>query len=103
VIIIISKIIFFLSLGGLLFIVLKKIPQLSQFPKSSNSHAAKFLFKLNPLNIKGNLKQFIDSNFFQNSILGNLEKSLRKIKILILKIDNVVDKIIRKLKKRSEE
>ncbi len=101
-IIIVSKIIFILSLAGLLFIVFRKLPKLSQLPERG-PYTSRFSLKSTIFGFKGNIRQFIASDFFQNTILGNLEKSLRKIKILILKIDNRVDKIIRRLKRRAEE
>ncbi len=98
-IIIVSKIVFILSLLGVLFIVVRKLPALSKLPEETS--AGKFSFKAIFTWFKNTYKQFILSNFFQKLIIGNLEKSLRKFKIMALKIDNIVDKFIRKLKRNS--
>ena len=98
-IIIISKIVFIASIFGIAFIVFRKLPALAHLPGEYS--VGKFSFRAIfawPGNI---IKQFISSSFFQNTILGNLEKSLRKFKILALKIDNILDKFIRKFKKKS--
>lgn len=98
--IIISKIIFLLSVLGIAFIVFRKLPVLSHVPRDHS--AGKFSFKAIffwPGNI---IKQFVSSIFFQGTILGNLEKSLRKFKILTLKIDNLLGKFIRKFKRKSD-
>ena len=100
-IIIVSKIIFILSLFGILFIVIRKLPALSRLPEES--FVKRFSFKAIfawPRNI---IKQFISSGFFQNVIIGGLEKSLRRFKIMTLKINNIVDKFLRKIKRNSGE
>lgn len=98
-IILVSKIVFVLSLLGILFIVVRKLPALSRLPEET--FARKFSFKVIFVWFVNAVKQFILSNFFQRLIIGNLEKSLRKFKIMALKIDNIVDKFIRKLKRNS--
>ncbi len=94
---IISKIVFIASILGILFIVTRKLPALSRLPEEF--FVKRFSFKA-ILALPGNIiKQFISSNFFQNVIIGGLEKSLRKFKIMALKIDNIVDKFLRKIKR----
>lgn len=100
-IIIISKIIFLLSLLGILFIVVKKFPILSRLPEESS--AGKFSFKAIFAWLRITTGEFTSSNFFQNTIMGNLEKSLRKFKIMFLKIDNILDKFLRRLKRNGPE
>ncbi len=100
-IIIIAEIVFVLSLLGVLFIVVRKLPALSKLPEETSTR--KFSFKAIFVWFLKTFKQFILSTFFQNIIIGNLEKSLRKFKIMALKIDNIVDKFIRKLKRNSKE
>lgn len=99
-IIVVSKIVFILSVFGILFIIIRKIPALSQL--SEEFFVKRFSFKTIfawPRNV---IRQFISSNFSQNIIIGGLEKSLRRFKILALKIDNMVDKFLRKIKRNSE-
>jgi len=98
VLILISKIVFILSLLGISFIVIRKIPALSKLSKEPS--VKKFLFKTSINWAKKTFKSFISSNFFQNIIIGNLEKSLRKLKILALKLDNLLDKFIRGIKRK---
>ena len=99
--IILSKIIFLLSILGIAFIIFRKLPALAHLPTESS--IGKFSFKAIFIWPGKIIKQFISSNFFQGTILGNLEKSLRKLKILTLKIDNILGKFIRKFKKNSGE
>lgn len=98
-IIIISKIVFILSFLGILFIIGRKLPALSC--ASEKSSAGRFSIKAIFTRFRGAIKQFILGSFFQNTIIGNLEKFLRKFKILALKIDNILDKFLRKLKRNS--
>ena len=96
-IILISKIVFALSLLGILFIIIRKIPLLSEL--SERASVKKFSFKPVFNRVGDTAKCFISGNFFQNIIIGNLEKSLRKLKILALKLDNLLDKFLRKIKR----
>jgi hypothetical protein len=100
-IILVSKIVFILSLLGILFIIIRKLPALSQLPEEplAERPSPKAIFTW----FRDITKRLILSNFFQNIILGNLEKSLRKFKILALKIDNLLDKFLRRVKRNSRE
>ena len=102
IIVIVSKIVFILSILGILFIISRKIPVLSQVSIKGSS-AKRFSFKAAIIWPGTIIKQFILSDFFQNIIVGNLEKSLRKFKIMALKIDNILDKLLRKLKRKSSK
>lgn len=95
----VSKIVFILSLLGILFIVFRKLPTLSR--STSEFSVGKFSFRVISVWFRNIIRGFSSSNFFQNTILGNLEKSLRKFKIMFLKIDNIVDKLLRKLKRKG--
>lgn len=99
-IIIISKIIFALSLLAILFIISRKLSVLSRLPEGPR--VGKFSFRAIFAWCKSLKKNFVSSNFFQ-SIIAGLEKFLRKFKILALKIDNIADKFLRKLKRNSGE
>lgn len=94
-----AKIVFILSILGILFIIGRKLPALSRIAEEPfiERFSFRMIFVL-PVTI---IKRFISSNFFQNILIGDLEKSLRKLKIFALKIDNIIDKFIRKLKRNS--
>lgn len=99
-IIIIAQTVFILSILGILFIIGRKLPALSKLPEEP--FIEKFSFKMIfrwPVAV---IKRFASSNFFQNILIGDLEKSLRRFKIVALKIDNIIDKFIRKLKRNSK-
>lgn len=96
-IILISKLIFFLSLLGLFIILLRKIPELNKLPNFSITK--KTSLKSLPKNLKKTAKIATETDFFQNIIIAGLEKSLRRFKVTALKIDNKVDSFLRRLKK----
>lgn len=98
-IILIAKILFVLSVLGILFMISRKIPVLVSL--SEEPLVKRFYFK----NIFKRFREFTDkiilSSFFQNILIGNLEKSLRRFKIMALKINNIIDGFLRKVKKNS--
>ncbi len=98
-IILIAKIIFLVCILGILFIIVRKIPAISRLPREAS--VEKLSFRTIFILIKNIFKKLVSNNFFQNIFIGNLEKSLRKFKVVALKIDNIIDKIIRKLKRNS--
>jgi len=98
-IVLISQIVFILSFLGVLFIIARKLPVLSQLPEEPLVERVSFKMIVQwPGNV---IKRFSSSNFFRNILVADLEKSLRKFKIAALKIYNVVDKFIEKLKGNS--
>ena len=98
-IILIAQIVFILSLLGIAFIIVKKIPALSRLPEEPLIERRSFKMIVQwPANT---IKRLIAGSFFQNILVADLEKSLRKFKIAALKIYNVVDKFIEKLKGKS--
>lgn len=99
IIIIISKIVFLIGLLGLLFIICRKIPAMSRLPEEPVDK--KFSIKSILLFPKKIIHGIFSSYVFKNIFLGNLEKSLRRLKVAALKVDNIIDKFIRKLKKNS--
>lgn len=98
--VIISKIIFTLSLLGVLFIISRKFPALSWLPEEPLTK--RLSFKMIFAWFKDSRRKFVSSSFFQD-IIDGLEKSLRKFKILALKIDNISDKFIRKIRRNSSK
>ena len=99
--ILISKIVFVLSFLGILFIIFRKVPALSRLPREPfiKKFSLKPVFAL----FGNSLGQVASSNFFQKNIVGGLEKSLRRFKILALKLDNLLDKFIRMIKRKSRK
>jgi len=97
--ILISKIVFLIGLLGLLFIICRKIPAMFRLPEEpvEKKFSIKSVFRL-PKKI---FHAIFSSYVFQHIFLGNLEKSLRRLKVAALKVDNIIDKFIRKLKKKS--
>ena len=95
--IIIFKILFFLSLAALLVIVVRKIPALSRLPEKSGGQeiSLKSIFS----EIKKAPKN-LGSNIIPQT---RLEKFLRRLKIFTLKISNVLDKLLKKTKKKDKE
>ena len=94
IVITISKIVFILSVLGILFIVSRKIPALSQLTESRGP-AGHFSLKAVIFWPIDSIKRLISGKFFQEIILGNLEKYLRRLKIMILKMDNIIAKILK--------
>lgn len=101
-IVIASKIVFILSLLGILFIVGRKLSGLSRLP-AERSLTRGFSLKAVFIWPGAVIKRLVFSGFFQDIIVGSLEKSLRKFKIMALKIDNILDKFLRKLKKKNPD
>jgi len=99
IIIFISKILFIIGILGVLVIVVRKFPDLSRTSKIWEGE--KFSFKKSINKYRNSFHCFLSGKFFQQSIVGNLEKSFRKFKILSLKVSNGLDKLIKKLKKKT--
>lgn len=98
-IVLISQIVFVLSLLGILFIIARKFPALSRLPEEPLTERVSLKMIIQwPGNV---VKRFFSSNFFQNILVVDLEKSLRKFKIVALKIYNMTDKFIERLKGKS--
>jgi len=97
-IVLISKILFIISIIGILVIIIRKFPDLSRV--SIIQKEEKFSFKKSIKKYKNSFHDFLCGKFFQQTIVGNLEKSFRKFKIVSLKVSNGLDKLIKKLKKK---
>lgn len=103
--ILISQIIFALSVLGILFLIFRRIPDLLEFPRSDSEKALVYE------TIRGywkKLKQKAEaSGFLHDAVIPKTEKVLRKTKIILLKLDNFlakrVDKLRQKMKKRKKE
>lgn len=103
--IIIAQIIFVLSVLGILFIIARKIPLILQYPRHSEEDIS-FLGELrrqwSGLKAKTGTDGFLHNVFFPK-----MEKTLRRIKIIVLKLDNFlaqkVDKLRTKIRKKKRE
>ncbi len=98
-IILISKIVFIISILGILVIIIRKLPVLSGI--SEDYPVSHVSFKEVLLWPKNTFKKLISSHFFQDSVIGNLEKLLRRTRIFFLKIGNRLDRAIERLQKKD--
>lgn len=94
--IIISKIVFALSLVGIIVIIARKLPILSRLPEHPSVKHISFKNTLGWLPYSFN--RMIASNFFQQFIVKKLERFFRKMKVMALKMNNLLDKVLKKLK-----
>lgn len=94
---IIVSIFFFTGLLGTFVILLKKIPILVELPKNP---PANFLENF-VLNFR---KQIINLSFFKNfSVELYLQKILSRVKVVVLKIENMINHWLRTLRQKSIE
>jgi len=93
----IPLIVLILSFLGLIFLILKKVPELKQMPEPELSFLKKDLRK----RIKDKTKEVLKEN--SNTLEGVLHKLLSKIRILSLRVDKRVSDWIIKLRNRSLE
>jgi hypothetical protein len=96
--ILVSQIIFGLSVIGILIIVLRKIPVILRYPRQP----------FEDISLIDKVKDKINSSsFFHEIFIHKAEKILRKIKIFVLKLDNFlakrVDRLRDRTRKRKEE
>ena len=94
----VSQIVFAVSILGILAIVLRKVPVILRYPR----HPFEEVSLLNKVKNKIN-----SSNFFHEIFINRTEKALRRLKIIVLKIDNFlarrVDHLRNRVKRRKEE
>jgi len=92
----IISIIFIISLGGVLFILAKKIPVLNTLPQKGSTGIKKH-------------KIILDVENWAKSILLALEKKiwlhklLSWVKIMTLKLETRIDHLLHKLRKKAQE
>jgi len=93
----IVTLLFFFSFFGILAILWKKIPELAVLPEEKKeSFTGRTIRKLK--------EQISRIKFFKSSFwLLTFEKTLRKIRILSLKLDNFTFRLSRRLKERTNE
>ncbi|MBU2564463.1 hypothetical protein KKA23_02685 [Patescibacteria group bacterium] len=99
--ILVFQIIFFVCILGILFIIFKKIPKLLDYPRHSFEGVSFLKVTKEKLNLVKEKKDV----FWHDNFIPRLEKTLRKIKIILLKLDNFLakraDKLRDKIKKRE--
>ena len=94
--IIAAQIIFALSIIGILVIVLRKVPAILRYPRQP----------FEEVSLTGILEKFknriISNEFFHAKALPITEKILRKIKVIVLKLDNFLAKMVGRLRHRRK-
>jgi hypothetical protein len=93
----IPLIVLIFSFLGLIFLILRKVPELKQMPEPELLFLKKDLRK----RIKDKTKEVLKEN--SNTLEGVLHKLLSKIRILSLRVDKRVSDWIIKLRNRSLE
>jgi len=95
-IIYIAQVVFFISILGVLVIILRKIPVLLRYPRHPFEEISfnAFLQRLK--------NRIISNEIFHNGILPTTEKILRKIKVLVLKLDNFLANLVNGLRHRRK-
>jgi len=92
----IATIIFIISIGGILFILSRKIPVLVSLPQELPGEVKKNkIFVI----IYDKINKVLDS--FKKQIF--LHKLLTKFKIIILRIENRIDILLHKIRKRTQQ
>jgi hypothetical protein len=83
----ILELVFFIAFGAIVFLFVSKLPYISDVPSESPS-ARKNLFKA----------EWIDE--VDRKLIDLLSKWLRKIKLLVMRLDNYVSRHIERIKNR---
>ncbi|MEI7425167.1 MAG: hypothetical protein WCK10_03550 [Candidatus Staskawiczbacteria bacterium] len=89
-------IIFVCSLGGVIFILARKIPVLSSLPENGSTGIKKHKIILKT---ESKIKEVL--NFFEKQIF--LHKLLSWIKILILRVETKIDVLLHKIRKKNQQ
>jgi hypothetical protein len=90
--IITAQIVFFLSVIGILVIILRKIPIILRYPRQPFE-------EVSLAGVLEKLRTKLTSNeFFHAMALPITEKMLRKIKIFVLRLDNFLAKLVSRLR-----
>ena len=92
----IFSIIFIISLGGILFILARKIPALITLPQNGRTGIKKHRIILDA---EEKIKEFLI--YFEKQIL--LHKLLSWVKVMTLKIETKVDHLLHSIRKKAQE
>lgn len=90
---ILVKVIFIISLFGIVGIILKKIPQLLQFLPELKTEEALLAPK----------KKLIDVDQLEKRASSSLEKMFKKLRILALKLENSSARLSKKFQERAKK
>lgn len=99
--IVVAQIIFGLSILGILFIIVRRIPDILKFPRYSKedvSFKEEIQRQWFTLKAKTGTSRFLHNVFFPKA-----EKILRKTKIILLKLDNFLARKVEKLRERMRK
>ncbi len=91
----IATIILIISLLGILIILFRKTSILTKLPEIQGT-----LYQGEEENLTSKLKEKIENNFSQEKIL---QKILSWFRILVLKVERKIDKLLQSLRKKSKE
>lgn len=92
----IVSVLFILSICGITFILVKKIPVLNTLPKNGNAGIREHHYIRN---IENKIKEFF-SRIEKNNYLHKL---LSFSKIMVLKLEVKIDKLLHKIRKKAQE
>ena len=90
--------IFFVSFFGLVFIVIKKIPQLREIPENIQDVREKNFYQ----KIKNKVSEEFKKTFSKISLESFFHKILSKIRIINLKIENKIANYLQQLREKQK-
>jgi len=96
----IPYLIIILSLAGIIYIVFKKVPILVKLPQEPDASLPQISWRAKTLDM---IKDQIAHPNYWLAFLGGLEKTLRKIRIIFLKLDTFFISLIAKSRERSKD
>jgi tetratricopeptide (TPR) repeat protein len=96
----IPYLIIILSLAGIIYIVFKKVPILVKLPQEPDASLPQISWRAKTLDM---IKDQIAHPNYWLAFLGELEKTLRKIRIIFLKLDTFFISLIAKSRERSKD
>jgi len=88
--------IFVLSLGGVLLILVRKIPKLNSLPHNGSTGIRKHKLILNTENKINEVKTFFEKQIFWH-------KFLSWVKVMTLKVETRVDHLLHKIRKKAQQ
>lgn len=96
----IGQIFFALSILGILFLLLRKIPAILKYPRHSTKEISDngvLREQWNKIQERTGLSEFFHKVFFPK-----MEKFLRRLKIVLLKLDNFLARRVEKLREKTK-
>lgn len=89
-------ILFVIGLAGLLFILVRKLPALNSLPQNGSSGLRRYKFITE---VENRVKEIV--NFFEKQIF--LHKLLSWLKVMVLKIETQIDRLLQKIRRKAQE